>query len=84
MLHLLKLRLINNSTIDLVVDGEELPDLHSELGMVMTDPMSLFSTQIGDTEYTIPGRNILFFELHPMDVDGEPVEGEPLTSDMPN
>lgn len=69
----IKLRLTNNSTIDLHIPDEDLDAELAKLGEVMTDPLSLYTLPLGRQIVILPGRNILFLEVSE---DEEDAEGE--------
>lgn len=62
-----KLRLTNNATVDLLVEHADLDDCLSQLGEVMTDPLALYTTEMGAGQIIVPGRNILLVEVVPHD-----------------
>ncbi|EYB69061.1 hypothetical protein DEIPH_ctg011orf0027 [Deinococcus phoenicis] len=69
-----KLRLTNNSTIDLAVSDDDLDAALTQLGEVMTNPLSLYTTEMHGGTVTVPGRNILFLEVS--EVEEEATEEE--------
>lgn len=71
-MNLVKLRLFNNATIELLFSDDEFSEEMERLGKVMTDPLSLYTTEVGSAEVIVPGRNILFLEVEDYSEEDEP------------
>lgn len=69
-MNILKLWLVNNSTIDLEISDEDLATEQTRLGAVMVDQFALYTIPLQDVETVVPGRNILFYQVCPI-VDEE-------------